>query len=155
MPLAAKDRVQDAKVIVGPAKAERGIQAQTHRKLGWLRGFCDSLERGERFQVTRIVVKPGERLSLRMHRSCAERWTVVRGTAPVRRGGHRSRCSRIYSGIHRTPSIAPICLVSPGVFRQCATVSAGKSDNSIPLRAYSHYADPATQARLRRKHKAL
>ena len=87
--VAAKDRVQDVKAIVGRLKAERGSEAQEHRKVGRPWGFYDSLERGERFQVKRIVVKPGGRLSLQMHHHRAEHWIVVRGTALVTRGEER------------------------------------------------------------------
>ena len=84
--VAAKDRVQEVKAIVCRLKAERGAEAQEHRKVGRPWGFYDSLERGERFQVKRIVVKPGGRLSLQMHHHRAEHWIVVRGTALVTRG---------------------------------------------------------------------
>ncbi|WP_375508996.1 cupin domain-containing protein, partial [uncultured Caballeronia sp.] len=46
----------------------------------------DSVDNGDRFQVKRIVVKPGARLSLQMHHHRAEHWVVVRGTALVTRG---------------------------------------------------------------------
>lgn len=82
----SKDRVQDVKAIVSRLKAEQGTEAQEHRKVGRPWGFYDSLERGERFQVKRIVVKPGGRLSLQMHHHRAEHWIVVRGTARVTRG---------------------------------------------------------------------
>ncbi|CAB3805016.1 Alginate biosynthesis protein AlgA [Paraburkholderia ultramafica] len=84
--VAAKDRVQDVKAIVGRLKAERRAEAHEHRKVGRPWGFYDSLEHGERFQVKRIVVKPGGRLSLQMHHHRAEHWIVVRGTALVTRG---------------------------------------------------------------------
>ncbi|WP_434106402.1 mannose-1-phosphate guanylyltransferase/mannose-6-phosphate isomerase [Paraburkholderia caffeinilytica] len=84
--VASKDRVQDVKAIVNRLKAEQGTEAQEHRKVGRPWGFYDSLERGERFQVKRIVVKPGGRLSLQMHHHRAEHWIVVRGTARVTRG---------------------------------------------------------------------
>ncbi|MCX4172151.1 MULTISPECIES: mannose-1-phosphate guanylyltransferase/mannose-6-phosphate isomerase [Paraburkholderia] len=84
--VAAKDRVQDVKAIVSRLKAEQGAEVQEHRKVGRPWGFYDSLERGERFQVKRIVVKPGGRLSLQMHHHRAEHWIVVRGTARVTRG---------------------------------------------------------------------
>ena len=49
-------------------------------------GHYDSIDLGERFQVKRIVVEPGKRLSLQMHYHRAEHWIVVRGTAKVTRG---------------------------------------------------------------------
>jgi mannose-1-phosphate guanylyltransferase/mannose-6-phosphate isomerase len=50
-----------------------------HRPWGWY----DGIDTGERFQVKRIVVKPGAALSLQMHHHRAEHWIVVRGTARV------------------------------------------------------------------------
>ena len=46
-------------------------------------GWYDSVDSGERFQVKRIVVKPGAALSLQMHHHRAEHWIVVSGTAKV------------------------------------------------------------------------
>ena len=45
-----------------------------------------STSEGDQFQVKRIIVKPGERLSLQMHHHRAEHWVVVKGTAEVVRG---------------------------------------------------------------------
>ncbi|MFP6558738.1 mannose-1-phosphate guanylyltransferase/mannose-6-phosphate isomerase [Paraburkholderia sp. B3] len=84
--VAAKDRVQDVKAIVGKLKAQSGDEARHHRRVERPWGCYDSLDRGERFQVKRIVVKPGGRLSLQMHHHRAEHWVVVRGTARVTRG---------------------------------------------------------------------
>jgi len=44
-------------------------------------GYYESIDAGERFQVKRIMVKPGEALSLQMHHHRAEHWVVVSGTA--------------------------------------------------------------------------
>ncbi|MGA7776179.1 MAG: mannose-1-phosphate guanylyltransferase/mannose-6-phosphate isomerase [Paraburkholderia sp.] len=84
--VAAKDRVQDVKAIVSSLKQSRSAEAQEHRKVQRPWGCYDSIDRGERFQVKRIVVKPGGRLSLQMHHHRAEHWVVVRGTARVTRG---------------------------------------------------------------------
>lgn len=84
--VAAKDRVQDVKALVGRVKELRGTEANDHRKVQRPWGFYDSVDSGERFQVKRIVVKPGARLSLQMHHHRAEHWVVVRGTALVTRG---------------------------------------------------------------------
>jgi mannose-1-phosphate guanylyltransferase / mannose-6-phosphate isomerase len=84
--VAAKDRVQNVKAIVGKLKAQRGEEAEHHRRVERPWGCYDSVDRGERFQVKRIVVKPGGRLSLQMHHHRAEHWVVVRGTARVTRG---------------------------------------------------------------------
>jgi mannose-1-phosphate guanylyltransferase / mannose-6-phosphate isomerase len=84
--VAARDRVQDVKAIVGQLKQTRSTEAQEHRKVQRPWGCYDSIDRGERFQVKHIVVKPGGRLSLQMHHHRAEHWVVVRGTARVTRG---------------------------------------------------------------------
>jgi mannose-1-phosphate guanylyltransferase/mannose-6-phosphate isomerase len=84
--VASKDRVQDVKAIVGRLKAQSGTEAKDHRKVQRPWGCYDSIDHGERFQVKRIVVKPGGRLSLQMHHHRAEHWIVVRGTARVTRG---------------------------------------------------------------------
>jgi mannose-1-phosphate guanylyltransferase/mannose-6-phosphate isomerase len=84
--VADKECVQDVKAIVGRIKAEQGKEAADHRKVHRPWGHYDSVDSGERFQVKRIVVKPGARLSLQMHHHRAEHWVVVRGTALVTRG---------------------------------------------------------------------
>ena len=84
--VAAKDRVQDVKAIVKRLNAAKDTEAKVHRKVERPWGCYDSIDRGERFQVKRIVVKPGGRLSLQMHHHRAEHWVVVRGTALVTRG---------------------------------------------------------------------
>ena len=50
-------------------------------------GWYEGIDVGERFQVKRIMVKPGEKLSLQMHHHRAEHWVVVSGTARVTRDG--------------------------------------------------------------------
>ncbi|MFL9960929.1 mannose-1-phosphate guanylyltransferase/mannose-6-phosphate isomerase [Paraburkholderia sediminicola] len=87
--VADKSRVQDVKKIVGRIRAEGGLEAANHRKVHRPWGNYDSVDTGERFQVKRIVVKPGARLSLQMHHHRAEHWIVVRGTALVTRGEER------------------------------------------------------------------
>ena len=61
-------------------------EAHLHRKVFRPWGWYDSVDFGERFQVKRIVVKPGATLSLQMHHHRTEHWIVVRGTAKVTRG---------------------------------------------------------------------
>ncbi|AME24883.1 mannose-1-phosphate guanylyltransferase/mannose-6-phosphate isomerase [Caballeronia sordidicola] len=84
--VASKDRVQEVKAMVGRLKAVKGAEAHDHRKVQRPWGFYDSIDHGERFQVKRIVVQPGQRLSLQMHHHRAEHWIVVCGTALVTRG---------------------------------------------------------------------
>lgn len=81
--VAHKSRTQDVKKIVARLKAEGRSLAQSHRKVYRPWGWYDSIDAGERFQVKRIVVNPGAKLSLQMHHHRAEHWIVVRGTAEV------------------------------------------------------------------------
>ncbi len=81
--VADMDRAQDVKQAVAALK-EKGVQQATafpldHRPWGWF----ESLVLADRFQVKRIVVKPGAALSLQSHHHRAEHWIVVSGTAEV------------------------------------------------------------------------
>ncbi|HEY3599230.1 MAG TPA: mannose-1-phosphate guanylyltransferase/mannose-6-phosphate isomerase [Paraburkholderia sp.] len=87
--VADKSHVQDVKKVVSRIRSERGAEASNHRKVHRPWGHYDSVDIGERFQVKRIVVKPGAQLSLQMHHHRAEHWIVVRGTALVTRGEER------------------------------------------------------------------
>lgn len=84
--VAHKDATQDVKHIVTRLKSEKYSQAQVHRKVHRPWGWYDGIDAGQRFQVKRIVVKPGAALSLQMHYHRAEHWIVVHGTAKVTRG---------------------------------------------------------------------
>ena len=81
-----KDKTQDVKMIVDRLKAAGRTEGQTHRKVFRPWGSYDSVDNGARFQVKRIVVKPGATLSLQMHYHRAEHWIVVSGTARVTKG---------------------------------------------------------------------
>ncbi len=84
--IAPKDRTQDVKHIVARLKTEKRPEAELHRKVHRPWGWYDGIDQGERFQVKRIVVRPGASLSLQMHHHRAEHWIVVSGTAKVTRG---------------------------------------------------------------------
>ena len=84
--VARKDKTQDIKKIVLRLKAESRPHADNHRKVHRPWGYYDSIDNGSRFQVKRIVVKPGASLSLQKHHHRAEHWIVVSGTAKVTRG---------------------------------------------------------------------
>jgi mannose-1-phosphate guanylyltransferase/mannose-6-phosphate isomerase len=81
--VAHRDAAQDVKKIVERLKAAGRSEHALHRVVYRPWGNYDSLEAGERFQVKRIVVKPGASLSLQKHHHRAEHWTVVCGTAEV------------------------------------------------------------------------
>lgn len=84
--VADKRRTQDVKKVVAELKAQKRSMASTHRKVHRPWGWYDSIDSGERFQVKRIVVNPGAKLSLQMHHHRAEHWIVVKGTAEVTNG---------------------------------------------------------------------
>ena len=84
--VANKNRVQDVKAIVSQLKEQGRSEASLHRKVYRPWGSYDGIDSGERFQVKRIVVKPGGKLSLQMHHHRAEHWIVVSGTAVVTKG---------------------------------------------------------------------
>ena len=61
-------------------------ETENHRKVYRPGGYYDSIDFGEGFQVNRIFVKPGSKLSLQKHKKRAEHWVVVKGTAFITRG---------------------------------------------------------------------
>lgn len=81
--VARRDASQDVKKIVEQLKAAGRTEHDLHRVVRRPWGSYDSLESGDRFQVKRIVVKPGAALSLQMHHHRAEHWIVVKGIAEV------------------------------------------------------------------------
>ncbi|WP_243039086.1 mannose-1-phosphate guanylyltransferase/mannose-6-phosphate isomerase [Dyella sedimenti] len=81
--IARRDASQDVKRIVDQLKTAGRTEHDLHRVVHRPWGTYDSLENGDRFQVKRIVVKPGAALSLQMHHHRAEHWIVVKGVAEV------------------------------------------------------------------------
>jgi mannose-1-phosphate guanylyltransferase/mannose-6-phosphate isomerase len=85
--VAAMDRAQDVRLAVEALKADGVGQAadypRFHRPWGWY----ETLALGPGFQVKRIMVRPGGRLSLQSHEHRAEHWVVVAGLARVTIGG--------------------------------------------------------------------
>ena len=81
-----RSRSQEVKKIVARLDAEGRGEQTAHRKVHRPWGWYDSIDHGERFQVKRIMVKPGASLSLQMHHHRAEHWIVVSGTAEVVNG---------------------------------------------------------------------
>ncbi len=79
--------------VAGQMKTLHALVASSHRKLvdehirmyrPW--GWYQQVDIGERFQVKRLHVTPGKRLSLQKHYHRSEHWTVVKGTATVTLG---------------------------------------------------------------------
>jgi mannose-1-phosphate guanylyltransferase len=88
--VAAKDKVQNIKSVVNRLKREKRPEFEFHREVLRPWGCYDSIDTGERYQVKRITVKPGEKLSVQMHHHRAEHWIVVSGTASVTIGENTS-----------------------------------------------------------------
>ena len=80
-----RDHAQDVKKVVDRLRAMKRPEATAHNRVYRPWGFYESLIQGERFQVKRIVVNPGHKLSLQKHFHRAEHWVVVNGTALVTR----------------------------------------------------------------------
>jgi mannose-1-phosphate guanylyltransferase/mannose-1-phosphate guanylyltransferase/mannose-6-phosphate isomerase len=85
--VARMDQVQEVKKLVDRMKAEKRCEHLIHKQVYRPWGWYEGIDEGERFQVKRIMVKPGEKLSLQMHHHRAEHWIVVSGTAKVTRDG--------------------------------------------------------------------
>lgn len=81
--VAHKEKVQNIKNVVTQLKQDKRPEFEFHREVFRPWGSYDSLDSGERFQVKRIKVKPGEKLSLQMHHHRAEHWVVVSGSANI------------------------------------------------------------------------
>jgi len=84
--VAHKDKVQDVKKVVEQLKHSGRGEYASHREVYRPWGVYDSIDNGHRYQVKRITVKPGAKLSLQMHHHRAEHWIVVSGTARVNNG---------------------------------------------------------------------
>jgi mannose-1-phosphate guanylyltransferase/mannose-6-phosphate isomerase len=84
--VADRSRSQDVKSIVAALETQGRTEKNLHRKVHRPWGWYDSIDQGPRFQVKRILVKPGARLSLQLHHHRAEHWIVVSGTAEVVNG---------------------------------------------------------------------
>lgn len=84
--VAHKDSVQDVKVAAQQLKAESRTEWEHHREVYRPWGKYDSIDNGKRYQVKRITVKPGAKLSVQMHHHRAEHWVVVSGIAKVTNG---------------------------------------------------------------------
>lgn len=84
--VAADTHTEQVKQVVALLESTGVTQSAHHRKVARPWGTYDSVDRGERYQVKRITVRPGGQLSLQMHHHRAEHWVVVKGTALVIRG---------------------------------------------------------------------
>jgi len=84
--VATQDKAHEIKSIVESLQFGGRSEGATHRKVYRPWGWYDSIESGEYFQVKRLHIEPGAKLSLQMHHQRAEHWVVVNGTATVTSG---------------------------------------------------------------------
>jgi mannose-1-phosphate guanylyltransferase/mannose-6-phosphate isomerase len=84
--IAAKDRAQEVKEVVERLDREKRSEHVSHTRVHRPWGYFESVDNGPGFQVKRLMVKPGQKLSLQLHHQRAEHWVVVSGTARVTRG---------------------------------------------------------------------
>ncbi len=85
--VADRSRAQDVKKVVDYLKASGRSEHEFHTRVFRPWGWYEGIDLGDRFQVKRIMVKPGEKLSLQKHHHRAEHWIVVSGTALITRDG--------------------------------------------------------------------
>jgi len=84
--IATQDKAQEVKSIVESLQDKGRDEGAMHRKVFRPWGWYDSIESGKHFQVKRLHVNPGAKLSLQMHHKRAEHWVVVSGIATVING---------------------------------------------------------------------
>jgi mannose-1-phosphate guanylyltransferase/mannose-6-phosphate isomerase len=84
--VADKNKCQDVKAIVTQLKDGNREEYRFHSRVYRPWGDYEGVDAGGRYQVKRLTVKPGAKLSLQMHHHRAEHWIVVSGTARVTRG---------------------------------------------------------------------
>ena len=110
--VAHKERVQEVRRLVEQIKAQGRSEHFNHREIYRPWGCFDAIDSGHRYQVKRITVKPGARLSRQLHHHRAEHWVVVRGTARVTNG------ERTYLVTENQSTYIPVgqthCLENPG-----------------------------------------
>tara|TARA_B100000700_G_scaffold17503_2_gene17279 strand:+ start:5795 stop:7222 length:1428 start_codon:yes stop_codon:yes gene_type:complete len=110
--VASRHHVQEVRRLVDELKKRGRSEPHQHREIHRPWGCFDVVDNGNRYQVKRITVKPGARLSRQLHHHRAEHWIVVSGTAKVTNGGN------IYLVTENESTFIPIgqehCLENPG-----------------------------------------
>lgn len=84
--ISSKDDAKDVKNLVESINKGKRQEGLYHRKVYRPWGWYDSIEKGLHFQVKRLHINPGAKLSLQMHYHRAEHWVVVMGIATVING---------------------------------------------------------------------
>ena len=85
--VASKEHAESVRGIVERVKANGGAHALYHNRVYRPWGWYQTINRGDRYQVKCIMVKPGAMLSLQSHFHRSEHWVVVEGTLQVTKGG--------------------------------------------------------------------
>ncbi|PKU25394.1 mannose-1-phosphate guanylyltransferase/mannose-6-phosphate isomerase [Telmatospirillum siberiense] len=114
-----RGRAQDVKLVVESLRRQGRPELTTHERVHRPWGSYQTIQKGDRFQVKRLTIKPGGKLSLQKHYHRAEHWVVVNGTALVTRGEdelllHENESVYIPLGsLHRleNPGRVPLCLI--------------------------------------------
>ncbi len=117
--VAHKDQAQQVKKIVERMQADKRGEHLSHTRVFRPWGWYEQRDIGERFQVKRIMLKPGAKISLQSHQHRSEHWVVVNGTARVTRGEdvltlHENQSTYIPAGmVHRleNPASEPLHIV--------------------------------------------
>ena len=81
--VSSKKSSQDIKNIVQNLKKDNRSEPNNHRKVYRPWGYYDSIDTGKGFQVKRIFVNPGAKLSLQKHKKRSEHWVIVKGIALI------------------------------------------------------------------------
>ena len=81
-----RDQVDDLKLLVAKVKEKSPALTETHMTVARPWGSYTILEDGPQYKVKRIMVKPGQKLSMQMHHHRAEHWVVIAGTARIVNG---------------------------------------------------------------------
>jgi mannose-1-phosphate guanylyltransferase/mannose-6-phosphate isomerase len=83
----SRDRAEEVRAVVEQLRAQGRAEHLSHPVVYRPWGSYETTDQGHRFRVKRLVVNPGKKLSLQVHRQRAEHWVVVQGTARVERDG--------------------------------------------------------------------
>ena len=78
-----RSRSQDVKMVVEELKKQGRAEHETHKQVFRPWGWYEGVERGERFQVKQLMVKPGAKTSMQVHHHRSEHWVIVKGTAQI------------------------------------------------------------------------
>ena len=114
-----RDEAQNVKKVVEALARAGRPEHSVHTKVYRPWGYYQSIDAGDRFQVKRLHVNPGQKLSLQMHRHRSEHWVVVSGTAKVTRGDetfllNENESTYLPLGVKHAlenPGDAPLCVI--------------------------------------------